>query len=251
MKRPYTGYIRELFTYSTYLFRPKRNPRKKFIIFTFGRSGSNLLVSLLNAHPLIQCDNELLWKRVLFPWRYIQCREKLSMKDVYGFKLLSSHFELQKINDPQEFVNRLSFAGYQIISLKRRNSVRQAISHLYASYRGKFHHFVEQGEQNFVTMRLDPAKLGQELEWVDRLHALEDRVLQNLPYLRLYYEDDLCDASHQQLAVDRISAYLGIPSASIGTNLQKTTPDDLASIIENYDEIKSFIQGTKYAEFPL
>jgi len=246
MKRAYTGYIREAFTYSTYFFRPKRHPVKKFFIFSFGRSGSNLLVSFLNSHPQIQCDNELLWKRVLSPKRYLKCHERLSKKDIYGFKFLSSHFEVQNIRDPQIFVEDLHASGYQIISLKRRNLIRQAISHLYAFYRGKFHHSEEQGEQTFVTMSLDPAKLEQELQWIDSLHQLEDSILANLPYLRLYYEDDLNDAINQQAAVDRITAFLGIPSARIGTNLKRTTPEDLSTIIENYDEVMTFVRGTKY-----
>lgn len=247
MKRPYTGYIREIFTYTTYPIRPKKNPDKKFFILTFGRSGSNLLVSILSSHPLIHCDNELLWKRVALPEVYLKCHERLSRKDVYGFKLLSSHFDVQKIAKPKAFIEKMCSAGYQIISLKRRNAVRQAVSHIYASYRDKFHHLSHQGEQKFVTMNLDLDEFQKELQWIDNLNALEDMILVDFPFLRLYYEDDLNNPLNQQVAVDHISEYLGIPSAGICTNLVKTTPDNLAQIIENYADIKTYLATTKYA----
>jgi hypothetical protein len=249
MKRAYTGYLREAYTYLTYPFSPKRSPAQKFFIFTTGRSGSNLLVSLLNSHPLIQCNSELLLKRVLKPELYLACHERLSRKDVYGFKLLSIHLEIQHIRDPKGFIDRLCSSGYQIISLKRRNIVRQSISHLYASYRGKFHHLQDQGEQVFVPMRLEPEQLFQELQLLERLNALGDQLLADRPYLSLFYEDDLSDAARQQGTVDRISEFLGIPPAKLGTSLVKTTPEDLSVIIENFAEIRDCLAGTPYGSY--
>ncbi len=249
MKRAYTGYLREAYTYITYPFSPKRSPSQKFFIFTTGRSGSNLLVSLLNSHPLIQCNSELLLKRVLKPEMYLKCHERLSRKDVYGFKLLSIHLEIQEIRDPKSFINQLCSSGYLIISLMRRNIVRQSISHLYANYRGKFHHSEKQGEQKFVPMWLDPQKLLQELHFLERLNRLGDQLLADQPHLSLFYEDDLSNPASQQDTVDRVANYLGIPSANIGTNLVKTTPEDLSHVIENYAEIVDFLAGTPYASY--
>jgi LPS sulfotransferase NodH len=247
MKRPYTGYVREAFTYFTYPFRPKRNPTTKFLIFTYGRSGSNLLVSLLRSHPQIHCNGELLLKRVFFPERYLKCNERLSSRDVYGFKLLSSHFRIQRIADPQGFFDRLRADGYHVISLRRQNVLRQAISHIYAEYRGKFHHFQNSGEQKFVTMHLDLDDLKRELDMADELLKLEDKLLTGVPYLRLSYEDNLAEQRSQQSAVDLVCSYLGIPTWDVSTDLVKTTPQDLTTIIENYAELEAFVAGTKYA----
>lgn len=246
VKRPYSGYVREALTYFSYPFRPKRDPMTKFLIFTFGRSGSNLLVSLLDSHPMISCNSELLLKRVLFPKQYLKCKERLGTKSIYGFKLLSSHFRIQKIPNPREFFNSLYQDGYSIISLRRRNAFRQSISHLYAEHRGKFHHFRDSGEQKFNSMRLDLEALQNELDLVDELLVLEDSLLAQVPYLRLYYEDDLQDAINHQATVDRVCEYIGIPTAPVTTNLIKTTPEDLTEIIENYAELEAFISGTRF-----
>ena len=124
MLREYTGYLRELFTYSTYPFRTKNTPKTKFIIFSIGRTGGNLLASLLNSHRKINCRDELLLKPVFSPGVYLKINESLSADDVYGFKLNTFHFRVQKINDPEEFVRNLVQHGYQIIHLQRRNFLR-------------------------------------------------------------------------------------------------------------------------------
>jgi len=247
MKRPYAGLLREAFTYLSFPFRPKRVPTKKFLIFTYGRSGSNLLVSLLSSHPQIHCNSELLLKRVLFPKQYLRCNERLSTKDVYGFKLLSSHFKIQKIDNPKDFFDHLYWDHFLIISLRRRNALRQSISHLYAEYRGKYHHFQKSGEQKFITMQLNLADLERELEVSEELLALEDSLLADVPYLRLYYEDDLSGNQSQQSTVDKIFEYIGIASADVRTDLVKTTPEDLTTIIENYAELEAYVEGTRYA----
>lgn len=87
----YTSYIREGFTYFTY------KPTKKFVIFTVGRSGSRLLVSLLQSHTHIHCDDELFQRKLISPLNYLRLKERLSRKDVYGFELNTYHFGVRKI----------------------------------------------------------------------------------------------------------------------------------------------------------
>ena len=138
--KPYMGYVREVLTYLGYPFLPKSEPEKKFVIFTVGRSGSTLLVNLLHSHEQIHCDDELYKRKLFSPIRYLRCKTLLSSKKIYGFKLNTYHFRDQKIVNPKVFINEVFEEGYQIISLRRRNIVRQAISHMYALHRDIFHH---------------------------------------------------------------------------------------------------------------
>ncbi|MEZ4555698.1 MAG: hypothetical protein R2854_04465 [Caldilineaceae bacterium] len=62
--------------------------RAKFVIMT-RRAGKGLLVDLLNSHPQIQGQTELLHDRMLFPRRYLRANERLARLPVFGFKLLS------------------------------------------------------------------------------------------------------------------------------------------------------------------
>ena len=59
-----------------------------------GRSGSTLLVSLLDSHSQIFCDNEIYHRKVFAPWKYLRLRSRMGGKPVYGFKLLTYHLGL-------------------------------------------------------------------------------------------------------------------------------------------------------------
>lgn len=249
MFRDYTGYVREGFTYATYFFRSRRKPQIKFLIFTVGRTGSSLLVNLLDSHPGIYCRDEMLGKKILLPKQYLMCNENLSKQDVYGFKLNTFHFRIQKIHNPVEFVIDLHQEGYKIIHLKRRNIVRQAISHLYAKHREKFHHKENQGEQIHQIIKLDIEELKDELQLLEGYLFVENQIIESVKYLRIYYEDDLLDKNNHQETVDRIYEYLGIKSVCVRTDYVKTTPEDLSRFIVNFDEVMEYLAGTRYAKY--
>jgi len=249
MLRDYTGYLRELFTYSTYPFRPKNAPKTKFIIFSIGRTGGNLLASLLNSHREINCRDELLLKPVFSPEEYLKMNASLSVEDVYGFKLNTFHFRVQKINDPVAFVMNLVDQRYQIIHLQRRNFLRMAISHLYAIHRKKFHHKSNQGQQSLIKMSVGIDELQDELDLLEGYRIIEDSIIENVSSLSLYYEEDLLNENCHQKTVDRITNFLEIPPDKVKTDYIKTTPSDLSSFIENYDEIKEYLSYTKYSKY--
>jgi len=233
--KPYTGYVRELLTYASYLFQSRSDPSQKFVIFTVGRSGSSLLVSLLHSHDQITCDDELFRRRLFSPLQYLRCREMLSVKDVYGFKLNTYHFRDQKIQDPQLFLSKIHDDGYQIISLRRRNIVRQAISHMYAIHRDKFHHKETQGKLEYQKFHVDIDYLQVEIDKFEGFRALHSRLISDFPHLKIFYEDDLQDSTQHQNTIDRVVDFLDVPPAKVSTRFSKTTPRQLADFIENYE----------------
>ena len=247
--RNYTGYARELLTYSTYYIRPKHNPETKFVIFTVGRTGSNLLVSLLNSHPEITCHGELLYKKVAYPQLYIRCKEKLVRQNVFGFKLLLYNFGVQNIFDPRPILDDMVIDGYKIINLKRRNLLRQTISHMLALYRKTFHQ--ERGDAQLFhnQMIVDFSFFQEELELFIDHRRREEELLKDFSYLRLDYEDDLLPEKNHQVTVDKIAQYLGIPTASVISDFGKTTPQDLSNVIENYEEFTEYLEGMNYSHY--
>lgn len=247
--REYSGYVREFLLYSSIPFRIKRVPGIKFVILTVGRSGSELLVSLLNSHNNICCRGELLGKKVFFPQRYINYYQNLGEKDAFGFKLIIYNFDVQKIQDEFNFVNALYNSGYKIIRLERKNLLRQAISHMYAVYRNKYHHKISQGTQKLEPMQVNITDLRKELVLFEGLRKREALLLEHFSYLDLCYEEDLTDELSQQASVDRISDYLGLTPAKAQTDFIKTTPDFLYNLISNYEDIISFIQTTEYTRY--
>lgn len=245
----YTGYVREGFTYLTYPFRPKAEPATKFVIFTVGRAGSSLLVTLLQSHPQINCDNELFQRKLFTPLNYLRFKERLSSKSVYGFKLNTYHFRIQKTEDPLQFVRDIHNAGYKILSLKRRNLLRQVISHMFAVHRNMFHRRSSQNQGSYPPFVVSLDKLKEELAMFESYRALRDEILEHFPHFDLCYEDDLLDSAKHQMTVDNISDFLEVPSSSVETSLRKTTPRELSSFMVNFDEVEAFLRDTKYANF--
>jgi len=236
--RDYTGYIREINAYFKLLINTKRDPLTKFVITTTGRTGSNLLVELLNSHPKICCESELLVKKVFFPMRYLYASEKLSSHAVYGFKLNTYNFGVQRIEEPVKFVRTLYDHGYKFISLKRRDIIRQAISRILAIRRGKYH-FRKQDplDMQMLSVNISPDCLKEELDFFRHQRELEESMLDGIYHLTLYYEDHLSNADEHQLTLNQTCHHLGVSTASVSSDLIKTTPEDLSSVIENYSEL--------------
>ena len=102
--------LREAYNYGQYFLRQPDLPKKKFIIFGWGRSGSILLVSLLDSHNKIHCDGEILHNPVLSPHLQIKLCASRCHKPIYGFKLLTYQIkQVQQIKKPCKFVRQLHY----------------------------------------------------------------------------------------------------------------------------------------------
>ena len=133
--------LKEIRDYGLYLWKKPSLPANKFVIFGRGRSGSTLLVNLLNNHNKIHCDGEIMHDHLLFPRLYIDLSASRYQSRVYGFKLLSYQLkDVQQIYDPEKFLLSLYESGYKFIYLTRRNLLAHALSNINARQK-KFHHY--------------------------------------------------------------------------------------------------------------
>lgn len=244
----YGGYLYEI---SQHLrpVRRTRTPEQRFVIFARGRSGTTLLVDLLNRHPAINSDNEILRRRVWSPHRLIRQRTALTNTPVYGFKLLS--YQLQSVQThvagKRAFLDRLVDEGYHVIYVKRRNLLRHALSNLYARYRKQWHQTGP--EAPAPRMPLAPDVLLHWLNGSAQLAQFEQEMLDGLPHLAFTYEDDLRDATCHLATVRRITDRLGVPPVMPETALCKTTPQRLEDIVTNPDGVRDALCGTPYEPY--
>ncbi|HLY51357.1 MAG TPA: hypothetical protein VKR21_19355 [Solirubrobacteraceae bacterium] len=163
----------------------------------------------------------------------------------YGFKLLADHARVQRRGDPAGYIRSLHTNGFRIIHLERRDWLNQAISALRA-ITTQFHY--RRGERAAVgRLRVDPVAVLSAL-WIieDRVRFLRSAVA-DLPTLELVYEDDLETEEQQARTVDRICAYLGLPSAPAEAELVKLTPRSAAEQLENFDEVAGLLGATRFA----
>jgi LPS sulfotransferase NodH len=250
VKRSYPGLRAELKTYLRFVVRASHQPDARFLIFGLGRSGSTLLASLLDSHPLIRCEDEILHHRVLWPWAYVRCRGTLFPETAYGFKLLLYQLEdVQRIRDAASFLRELHGSGFHILYLRRHNVLRHALSNLYARSRNLFHHRAGEGPLEVERMHVNPDELMIWMDSIVRATRREQDLLGVTPYLELVYEDDLQGLTVQQSTADRVAEYLGIATAPVTTNLVKLTPAHLPDFVSNHRELEQFVSRTAYRTF--
>ncbi|MEM1367662.1 MAG: hypothetical protein AAGG02_06500 [Cyanobacteria bacterium P01_H01_bin.15] len=222
-------------------------PTKRFVIFSRGRSGSTLLVDLLDSVDSVWCDDEILHYRVYFPRLHVEAQAGKVSTDIYGFKLLTYQVDqVQGIANPKAFLQSLVESGYQFIYLVRRNLLRYGLSNMVALQRGKFH-FRDSAQR--VKYRINVDELFDWMEASQTLADQEAKWLSGISFLELFYEDDLLKAASHQATVDRVCQYLQIPSTPVKTNLRRATPPRIADFVENADELLTVIAKSPFAEY--
>ena len=236
--------------YAISLAAPIRAPRHRFLIFCPGRVGSELLVNLLDSHPHIACDGEILDTRHAFPERYVEYRAVRRRKpgiEAYGYKLIVEHLRyLQPIEDPRAWLERQVGGGTVLIALERRNLLQQAMSFVRAKELG-WHH-TETDRPDRSTVDLDPLDVAAHLHTVAESVTWFHEILDGLPRLELVYEDDLLHPEAQQRTAARIAEALGLEPAPVHTELVRTAPYDPRTSVHNFDEIERLVRASRYAE---
>lgn len=243
------GYLRLLVFWST-------NPKTKFIIFTQSRCGSGLLATLLGNHPNIFIDGEIFNAnrhfKVASLGLYLASRSRLARlknKGVYGFKLklhhLTDHHGLS-LEQAKSFISSLHKDGWKIIYLRRNNFLRRSLSSLAAQKRGVRH--VHGEKDKLQKIYVDSDKLLNRIKISEQRVALDEKILQGIPYLLIEYEKDLLDQTQHALSCRKIFDFLHITVVDVQTRLTRTSTDDLSKTIDNYEEIKKVLDNTKYAD---
>jgi len=225
-------------------------PPARFVIVTPGRSGSELLTDLLNSHPGITCEAEILRERIGQPERFVDGRAAkagLAGAQAYGFKIHCGHFGYQFLRERPGYPARVAASGGQMIFLRRDNLLAQAISSTIAN-RTQWHWRRSDGV-TFAPLEVDPVEvLMMCFLFEESDEYLKDR-LAGLPHLTLTYEEDLLEPPAQQATVARICARIGVPPAPTASDHVRFTPRRLAETITNWEAVAELVRPTRFARF--
>lgn len=220
-----------------------------FIFFGRGRSGSTLLVEMLNAHPSVTCLGEILRYRTFAPVKYIDNCLNACGSDHRGFKLLSYQVKTLCSPNKQASIRRwLEDNNVTIFHLHRENTLNHAISNIYANRRNVYHSTNKQAKRH-NSIHIAPDEL---LKWMDgslRLLDFEKEFLDGLKYMNIIYERDLSDAEDQHKTYSAILEQLKLPHHEYTTKLKKVTPPDLKHLIINYAEIEQTLTNTAFEKY--
>lgn len=232
------GYRTEARVFGASLLKPRNREVSKFLIIARARSGTTLLTQLLDSHPDVTCDREVLAKKVLFPRNYFLRLAGKSSSRAYGAKLLSYQMVLvQNFSDPRIFLEALVQDGVQLVHLTR-DTFAQTVSLTRAQQSRQYHIRKGDAAGPARTSAIEPGEFLRRLRWNDALLEYETASLRNLPYLTLSYETDLATREAQARSAQRVFEAIGVSGHETSSDLRKSLPSDPRQALDNYDEIR-------------
>ena len=226
----------------------------RFVVFGQSRSGSTLLVELLNSHPQVHCDGEIFNKNALFPnfrplrwlfrenpsW-YLQHKAKNSSTPVYGFKMF-----FFQVHHPEVFLKWLSTSNFKIIHVQRENILQQSLSNIVAMQTNHWHTREEEVDPS-GSITIYPEKLMQVLKNRNQWKIKEQNLIKDYNHIKINYEEHLEDDTQWQDAVDKAFRFLGLETCEVETSLKPTYKKPYSQIIKNYSELMQRVKNSDFA----
>ncbi len=227
-----------------------------FVIFGQGRSGSNLLRTLLNSHPMIQCDNELFnpgrlarknlpnrFMIRIFPMFYIRNMQKRADAGIYGFKLFSFHHK-----NAGGIVIKLFRQGWKVIHIQRKNILKQTFSGIIGAQTQKYIRRDGNSSPDQI-YHIECEQVINSLKFRNKQLEAEFKVLSEIKnYCSVIYENDLKDQNYWNETTQRIFRFIGIEPVEVKSSILITDPRPDNERIANFDEIISGLNKAGYTK---
>lgn len=222
-----------------------------FVVFGQPRTGSTLLVRLLQSHPQVQCDGEILgnhrWRRGRtryvrplvrrFPDPYILWKASRSTAPAYGFKLL-----LNQVASPARVIAHLERSGWQIIHIQRRRLFDIVVSQVVAVMTGQWGEYKDGRQHDATFIMISPDRLFQQARQCIDLRQRELAALRDIPHLCVIYEDDLLDELSRNRVCSVIFEALNIEPQPVSVKRVRSWNRPYSEVITNYEELRALMQ---------
>ncbi len=214
----------------------RKDSPKPFVIYGRPRSGTTLLVRLLDQVPDVRCDGELLHYLLIDPVGFLKRLPRRAGPEIkaYGVKLISYHLlEVQRIRRPLAFFDEIGAHGYSVIHLTR-NTWDQTLSLIKAQSSGVYFSNTKSG---LNTLRIDPDQFLALLRWNENILSYERAVMAHVPHTLVHYDVDLAQADQHQQTIDRLCTALEVHSAPVNATLRRTGGKSGLQQVENIDDL--------------
>lgn len=223
---------------------------RKFIVLTQGRSGSNMLISMLNSHPKVHAKGEL------FHRLYGQPAERVLTKiygthpaqiQAVGFKIFYYHPLDEPVTRVWDLLTQIE--DLHVIHLKRRNLLRLVLSKKIAEQTDSWVN--RDGSPEKIAVHQKQVTFSvQELETeFSEIHEVQRRfggLFQTDRMITSYYEEI---AANPTMEMRRITDLLGLEPSTTKATVKRQNPERLPSLILNYHELKRAFRGTAWEPF--
>jgi LPS sulfotransferase NodH len=251
------------------------SPSTKLVIFSRGRTGSNLLVWLLKSHPHIRSHGEIFGEYYLqhgfirneinrigavpyFEWatRRMFTERVVGVKFLY-YQLESEYARRWNVSDIPSLLPVLEERrDLRIIHLKRRNRLATLVSWKLAGHTQRWARLdagrLSQSGQSRdsmygeITINLSYDECQKEFARVEKWERFYDTTFAKHPYLEMYYEDLVADRRGETA---RALELLGLDDCELESPLRKQNKRTLEDVVENFAELRRRFANTPYADF--
>lgn len=222
----------------------KLEDKTRFFIFGQGRTGSTLLVTMLDSHPQIHCEDELLFHPRLFPMLYIRGKCVATEKPVTGFHVKCYQLTRdQGMKEARPFIERLNREGWKMIFLRRQEVFKHAVSPILAKARNLWH--IGKGNESTSpteAVSLKPEAVVGAIRGREKFTRIEEEIVREIKHLPLVYEQDLQTPEQRERTSARLCEYLGVESQILSSPLKATTSKSIASSISNFQEVAEAVR---------
>lgn len=218
-----------------------------FVIVAHARSGSQMLISLLDSHPFIDCSGEKFNRKNQEECDFHYAEYIAPMANnpstITGFKL-SYPLRTGKRNDIWSKIR--SNKQVKVIHLYRSNLLRAYLSWAIAT---KTEKWMGRGKQPTLADKKIKIDTTHCRNWISRMADLHTLVQYDFRHHALFsvsYENFLSDPKKSGQILD----FLEVNSVvELSTDLVKQNPEPLDQLIENYESFAIAFQKTKWGVF--
>jgi LPS sulfotransferase NodH len=229
----------------------------RFVVFAAPRTGSNLLCSLLNAHPEVLCHHGL------FNPQGIHCAREhpgcaarfgsVSDRDrdpkafldavwALGGDTRAIGFKMNRGENDEAQNILLRDRSVRKFLLKRQNRVRTYVSEEIAKRTGVWESYEEPADSTIPAIRVEVQDLMRHLNLNAAYYAKIEAVLKETgqDWFETHYE-----ALAESSEIARVLHALGVEARSpLPAASHKRSPSDLGLVVENVGELAVALQGT-------
>jgi len=224
---------------------------KRFVVLTRDRTGSNMLIQMLNSHPHIAADYEVFGK--LFGNSEQEILDKTFSRQPFfikakGFKIFYYHPQDAENSSIWQTLEEMD--GLYVIHLKRRNILHALVSSRVAYTTGVYgirsdKEFSEY-EKKLAPVTYSEAELREGFEQTRGWEEEGDARFSHHPKITVYYEDLVNEPAR---VFREITDFIGVEFHAPKTDFRKQSARSTRGNLANYDDLKSAFYDTPWQGF--
>ena len=232
-------------------------------MFHVGRCGSTVLTEMLAQHPAIYWDGETfarvedqarrqeveLGRCGVDPRCYVNARLARAGARYFGFDAKFRQVHQLGVSTEALLTSLPRSEPHLVVSLRRRNLLRQLVSALNGQRRHAYHN--RSGDlPQLAPLRLDLASWGEgglpaRFDSLNAAYADLESLHERYRILHLEYERDI--EQDPTVACELVVDGLGLDAHPASATLRRSNPEPLDLLVDNLDEVRSHLAGTSHA----